>query len=537
MKRFGTIFLLPAVVAAIISCGEGEQQKMMDQNVKTITVNQLRDRIAGGWAGKMIGVAYGAPTEFRACGETYEKELKWEPSFVAGSLRQDDIYVQMSFMMTMDKYGIDAPAEKFAESFATAGYRLWHANVQARKNFFDGIMPPDSGSPEFNLHADDIDFQIEADYIGFICPGMPLTANRIADKIGRIMNYGDGLYGGMFVAALYAEAFFETDIPKIVNRALLSLPAESDYAKCVKDVIALYAHYPDDWRAAWQELENKWGDVDICGALQPFNIDAKLNGAYIVMGLLYGGGDFEKTMEVSIRCGQDSDCNPSNAAAVIGVINGYSGIPDVWKSGIEPIADSMFIFTDYTFNSGVKNTLKYAKHLILKNGGTVTEDEVKIKVQEPAAPPLEVSFPNVIPDYSVSVFDNEGWKWNGRWDIFNEKQSRYSDEPGAEMYFNFNGTGVVIRGGWKKDGGKAGIYIDGNLHRTIDTYFWRAGQEKNNAFLWHILQLSPGDHIVKLVVTGEKNPRSEGSRIYLTGATVFKTGMKKNETVKLSFEQ
>ena len=38
------------------------------------------------------------------------------------------------------------------------------------------------------LHADDIDFQIEADYIGFMCPGMPQTANKMADKIGHIMN-------------------------------------------------------------------------------------------------------------------------------------------------------------------------------------------------------------------------------------------------------------------------------------------------------------------------------------------------------------
>ena len=61
--------------------------------------------------------------------------------------------------------------------------------------------------------------------------------------------------------------------------------------------------------------------------VSPFNIDAKLNGAYIVMGLLYGEGDPMKTLEISTRCGQDSDCNPSNALAVLGVINGFSGLP------------------------------------------------------------------------------------------------------------------------------------------------------------------------------------------------------------------
>jgi len=546
MKRYVLILSWLVLLIVIISCGKQDTREMKTPTMRTISIEQLRDKIAGGWAGKMIGVSYGAPTEFRARGETYEKEIKWDLESIKNSIYQDDLYVQLSFMMTMDKYGINAPAEKFAESFATAGYGLWHANVMARKNFFDGIMPPLSGSPEYNLHADDIDFQIEADYIGFMCPGMPQTAVKIADKVGHIMNYGDGVYGGMFVAALYTEAFFESDIPGIVNRALLSLPSESDYAKCVKDVVALHSVYPNDWRAAWKELESKWGDVDICGALDPFNIDAKLNGAYIVMGLLYGDGDFEKTMEISTRCGQDSDCNPSNAAAVIGVINGYNAIPESWRAGIVAIADSHFIFTDYTFNTAVDNTLKYAKQLIQENGGTVTESEVNVRIQEPSAPPLEVAFPNVVPDYRVSVFDEDGWDWKGNWEVLTRKtresgreipEARYSDEPGAEMIFTFEGTGVVIRGNWRKDGGKADVYVDGKLHRTFDTYFWWANQEKSDAFLWHILNREPGKHTVRLVVKGEKRAESEGARIYITGATVFKTGLKQNETVKLSFER
>ncbi|MHB9031327.1 MAG: ADP-ribosylglycohydrolase family protein, partial [Candidatus Latescibacterota bacterium] len=142
--RFILYYMLSSVFT-LISCG--------DKSVRTLTEDQLQDKIAGGWAGKMIGVSYGAPTEFRAQGKTYEDSLGWIPARIENSIRQDDIYVQLSFMMTMARYGLDAPAEKFAESFATAGYKLWHANVQGRKNFFDGIMPPQSGSPEYNLHA------------------------------------------------------------------------------------------------------------------------------------------------------------------------------------------------------------------------------------------------------------------------------------------------------------------------------------------------------------------------------------------------
>ena len=99
MKRnFGIVCLL-ALTLGITSCSK--------KNANTLGNDELRDKIAGGWAGKMIGVAYGGPKEFRAKGETYEKEIEWKPSFVAQSLRQDDIYVQLSFMMAMDKYGID----------------------------------------------------------------------------------------------------------------------------------------------------------------------------------------------------------------------------------------------------------------------------------------------------------------------------------------------------------------------------------------------------------------------------------------------
>ena len=77
-----------------------------------------------------------------------------------------------------------------------------------------GIAPPDSGHPKFNKHADDIDYQIEADFSGLIAPGLPNVAIELGEKFGRLMNYGDGLYGGQFVGGMYAEAFFENDPAK-----------------------------------------------------------------------------------------------------------------------------------------------------------------------------------------------------------------------------------------------------------------------------------------------------------------------------------
>lgn len=526
LKYTPMLFLVFFTLSFLAGCSSEESE------YKMISEQELKDKIAGGWAGKMIGVMYGEESEFKARSEIYEKDLPWNPEMIKGALGQDDLYVQMSFMMTMDEHGMNAPAEKFAESFANAGYRLWHANRKARKNYWDGIMPPESGSPKFSMHADDIDFQIEADYIGFMCPGMPQTSNKICDKIGHIMNYGDGVYGGMFVCALYTTAYFENDIRKIVESALKAIPKESQYAQCVQDVIDGYDRNPNDWRKTWQELEDKWGAVDICGAMDPFNIDAKINGAYIVMGLLYGEGDFHRTMEVSTRCGQDSDCNPSNAAGVLGILGGYSKIEDNWKSGIPDIADSVFIYTNYSFNKVLDNTLDYAKKLIVENGGRIEGENLYIKIQQPVAPPLEQSFSNIKVSYRTSNED-DNWEWKGKWETYTypysggrEFNGKVSLKKGSECTIKFEGTGFLLMGHWDQDGGKADIYLDGKKVQTIDTYYWVGNRGAgagwlNGAHLYHVLDLEPGDHSVRIVATGDKNEKATGSKIYLERAIVY----------------
>lgn len=541
MKNNLILFLILVLVAGISSCSQKQSS-----DTRTISNELLKDKIAGGWAGKMVGVTYGAPTEFKAQGKTYEDSIKWVPADVKGSIWQDDIYVQLTFLMTMDKYGMEAPAKKYQELFAKAGYHLWHANVQARKNYFDSIFPPQSGHPDYNLHADDIDFQIEADYIGFMCPGMPQTASKIADKIGHIMNYGDGVYGGVFVAALYSEAYFENDIPKVIEKALLSIPAQSDYAKIVNDVIVLHKQYPSDWRAAWNELEAKWGKVQICASGTTFNIDAKLNGAYIVMGLLYGEGDPLKTMEVATRCGQDSDCNPSNAMAVLGVIKGLSGLPAEYREAVMAIGDSLFDNTDYSFNKAVEKTLEYAQKLNVANGGESTNEELIIKVQKPVPFALEDAFPKLVFDKRVSVSDNSAWEakgqWNGLGNTDGKAQKQVKNQPavsgkaGDEISFSFEGTGASIEGHWLKDGGKADVYVDGEFKRSIDCYFNFSNQEHRNMNIFHVTNLPQGKHVIRLVVKGEKRPESAGTNVYVAQAVVFKTADKTNENYKFSFQ-
>ncbi len=523
-------FLTSLLLLILLIFGNCKSPK---QDYKTISIDNLKNKIAGGWAGKMIGVSYGGPTEFRYNGVINEDPINWNPESLRRSMGEDDLYVQMSFMMTMDEYGMDAPVEKFGEAFANAGYMLFHANRKARKNIWDGIPPPLSGHPDYNLHADDIDFQIEADYIGLMSPGMPQTSNTFCDKIGHIMNYGDGVYGGMFVSALYATAYFENDIEEILNISLKSLPAESQYYQILEDVISGYKRNPDDWKKTWYELYEKWGETDICCALSEFNIDAKLNGAFIAMGLLYGEGDFKKSMEISTRCGADSDCNPSNCAGVMGIVLGYDNIPSEWSQYINEIADSTFIHTNYTFSKAVERTLHYAQELIVNNGGKIENGICYIKVQEPKPAKFEQSFPNMKPNEKVTIDDKEYWEWKGDWNVVHEpiewgykEPQMQASEKGSQIIFKFDGTGAVIMGRYDKDCGKADVYVDDIMVRTIDNYYfvmdWGAGDGwLNGAHLFHTLDLSPGEHSIRIVLNGEKNEKSLGTKMKISRAIIY----------------
>ena len=90
-------------------------------------------------------------------------------------------------------------------------------------------------------------------------------------------------------------------------------------------------------------------------------------------------------------------------------------------------------------------------------------------------------------------------------------------------------------GNWVKDGGKADVFLDGKLNRTIDTYFFWSNQEHYNINLWHAFGLQPGRHAVKLVVKGEKRPESVGTKIYVSEALIFKTAPKKNKDFRFTF--
>ncbi len=521
MKR--TCALSAALMALVLAIAcFAIAQKKPDRH---ITLPTLEDKIRGGWAGQMIGVSYGAPTEFKYKAKINDAEIQWSPDRVSNSIQQDDLYVEMTFAEVMDSKGLEATTEQYGEMFKNSKYSLWHANAAARRLLNNGIHAPLSGDPRYNVHANDIDFQIESDFIGLMTPGLPQEANKYADRVGRVMNYGDGLYGGMFFGGMYSAAYFENDVRRVVESGLGCIPAQSRYGRIIRDLLDWWDQYPEDWEKTWQLIENKWDRDDPCpdGALVSFNIDASLNGAYVALGLLYGKKDFGKTIEIATRAGQDSDCNPSSAAGILGVMLGYDKIPDFYKSGIPKLADTKFEFTNFSFNGICASTLQRARKVILEAGGKIEGNDIAIPVQEPKPPKLEQWNPG-IPDRRIPV-SSPDWVWKGSWT--DQKGRGGEEEPaakvaeggGSEVSLNFTGTAVILVGLLSQSGGKADVYLDGARAGEINAYIVPRTYDD---CLWHTYGLKQGPHALRIVTRDDADPRSQGKKVGLQSAVVFR---------------
>lgn len=432
-------------------------QSMYAQKTITISKEILKDKIKGGWAGQTIGVTFGGPYEFRFQGTFIGdyQPLVWNDSLVKHNMLEnaglyDDLYMDLTFVDIFEKYGLDAPVDSFANAFAHAGYMLWHANQAGRYNILNGIKAPQSGAWQNNPHADCIDYQIESDFAGLMSPGMPNVASAISDKIGHIMNYGDGWYGGVYVGAMYALAFTSGDINYIVNKALQTVPAKSEFYQCIHDVIEWHKKYPTDWKQTWLGVQQKWANDIGCpdGVFKPFNIDAKVNAAYVIMGLLYGGGDFTKSLEIATRCGQDADCNPSSVGGILGAVLGYDKIPSYWKRSLKQAEDIDFKYTTMSLKDVYDIGYRHAIQNIERNGGKVNADNVIIPVHQPEAVRFEKSFEGHYPVAMAAI------KWN---------------ENKDEIRFDFDGTGFVLKGDASQWDSKSTyvfdtqLYLDGKL--------------------------------------------------------------------------
>jgi hypothetical protein len=369
------------------------------QTPASISAKRINDAIAGGWLGEVVAGAWGYRDEFDFNGRTVPRRSipPYRPKFTnrynfggGNKAASDETYVEIPLIEALRQYGLQADWAQMAQPFAASRFLLFGANDAARKNLRAGLLPPDSGAPAHNPYSHEIDFQIESDFIGMAAPAQPGAAVELAWRLGHIMNYGDGVYGGVMVSAMHAAAFRARSIDEIVAAGRAAVPEGTAYRQVIDDVISWHRAYPGNWRTAWNLLEQKWDHPDPTaphpGELPGINVAANLNGGLMLLGLLYGRGNFEHTILTTIQGGQDTDCNASNAASILGTWLGRKRIPKRFQ---RVAMNRRIAGTNYTLARAISVNRQLAAALTSLRGGTVGRRAWQIVPDALQAPEFE----------------------------------------------------------------------------------------------------------------------------------------------------
>ena len=161
-------------------------------------------------------------------------------------------------------------------------------------------------------------------------------------------------------------------------------------------MLAWYREDPDDWEKTGSSARRSTARTREYQKASNGGIDCKINGAYVLMGLLYGKGDLDQTIVISCRGGQDSDCNPSSSAGVLFTTLGFSKLPDAVHRRSSTRSPSSA--TPPTTSPALLDVCeKLARQAIVSEGGRIEKDadgeEVFVIPVTPAKPStLELSW-------------------------------------------------------------------------------------------------------------------------------------------------
>jgi len=371
---------------------------------ETITREQLIDKCHGMWLGQMIGNYTGRNTDGLYAGDTpnpaanipWDIQLEWRADCVT-----DVEYIAID---TLKTYGFGCTPAEIAAQWQThiTSSGIYIANKQARFLMDDGFLPSDTGSRNYNLHWYSIDSQITTEVLGTVCPGMPQQAIDLTKKFAAVSNEGFATHTAQFYAAIISHAFFESDINVLIDNGLEAIPQTSRTHEVISDVKAWYAEDIQDQDPNWIATRKKLYD-NYQGSLSNGRnyswVESTINTGATVLALLYGQGDFKETTQIATLAGWNCDCNPATAAAIIGTIDGYSGLPsdltdsaicgDTYKNIYRPFlpdhSESELPQED-TITNIASMIADLAIQNILDNGGVkISDDPNTYEIPDPSA--------------------------------------------------------------------------------------------------------------------------------------------------------
>ena len=298
---------------------------------------RLQDAVRGCWLGKNIGGTLGAPFEGQRTLQNVsfyvQKNLNGNPE------PNDDLDLQLAWLALLEYYGVyHLTHRRLGEYWISAVIGPWNEYAVCRWNCQNGFYPPLSGSVDNDVWKWSNGAWIRSEIWACLFPGDPDTAIEFAWLDASCDHVGEGVYAEMFTAALESAAFVEKDIPTLIEIALAKIPADSRVARSVRLVCDCFTR-GIGWKEAREGIVKDSADL---GWFQ-----APGNVAFTVLGLLYGGGDFGKSICLAVNCGDDTDCTAATAGSVLGILLGAKNIPQEW---LTPIGDGILTKTLNRFN-------------------------------------------------------------------------------------------------------------------------------------------------------------------------------------------
>ncbi len=371
--------------SAIPHSGTRCSRTLQNQPLK-ISADDYYNKVYASWLGQCIGNIYGLPHENQYIDEPGPENFPYgytgnleQLEEANGAFSDDDTDIEYMYLLAMEDYGPEPTLAQLAEKWKYhVRDRVWLANRAALSAMHYGYTPPVTGQKGINPHWFQIDPQLINEVWAVTAPGM---IDYAADKSGwaaHVMDDSWGIEATIWYGAMYSAAFFESDIEKLIDIGVASLPHNSRFAKTVADMKALYKKYPNDWKKARQEMARKYYVNEPLDTKTIWN--ANLNGACGVLGMLYGEGDFQKTLDLNVAMGFDCDNQAATIAGLQGIILGVDGIPKdllyplpelEWS---KPFNDSYKNVTrhdmdDVSIQDLSKRTAMQGEKIILKHGG------------------------------------------------------------------------------------------------------------------------------------------------------------------------
>ncbi len=302
------------------------------------------NKVLGCWMGKNIGGTLGAPMEWRRQVNDvsfYAQDLGGEP------LPNDDLDIQLLWLVAMEHHGIELTSGTLADHWCMDVTPHWAEYGNAKANMRRGLVPPLSGMVS-NDFKDSCGAFIRCEIWACIAPGAPKLAVKYAYEDG-CLDHGDGegTYAELFTAALESAAFVEKDLHKLIDIGLSYIPDECGTARAIRAALECHRagkswrqarehiieHYRggtflNDPRFTSEEDRRKGFDKGRLG------YDVPSNMGIVAIGLLYGEGDFEKSVCTAVNCGEDTDCTGATVGSIFGIIHGFDAIPEKWIAPI-----------------------------------------------------------------------------------------------------------------------------------------------------------------------------------------------------------